>query len=126
VQPATPYAYYHRALAFQAAGEREKAISDVTESIRLDSQYAAAYNARAWLRFEAKQLTHGLADVQHSLDLSADDAASLDTRAHIYEALGRREDAIADYKRVLASLPERHSQAQPTRDALKRLGAPVQ
>jgi regulator of sirC expression with transglutaminase-like and TPR domain len=87
---------------------------------------AAAYNARAWLRFEVKQLTQGLADVQRSLDLSAEDAASLDTRAHIYEAQGRREDAIADYKRVLALLPERHSQAQPTRDALKRLGAPVQ
>jgi len=32
--------------------------------------------------------------------------ASLDTRAHTYEALGRREDAIAGYKRVLALLPE--------------------
>jgi hypothetical protein len=126
VQPASPYAYYYRALALQAEGEREKAISDVTESIKLDPQYAAAYNARAWLRFEVKQLTQGLADVQRSLDLSAEDAASLDTRAHIYEAQGRREDAIADYKRVLALLPERHSQAQPTRDALKRLGAPVQ
>jgi tetratricopeptide (TPR) repeat protein len=126
VQPASPYAYYYRSLAFQAAGQREKAITDVTESIRLDPQYAVAYNARAWMRFEAKQLTQGLADVQRSLDLSADDAASLDTRAHIYETLGRREDAIADYKRVLALLPERHSQAQPTRDALKRLGAPVQ
>src|SRR5215467_2713312 len=126
VQPASPYAYYYRALALAAAGQREKAISDLTESIRLDPQYAVAYNSRAWMHFEAKQLTQGLADVQRSLDLSADDAASLDTRAHIYEALGRREDAIADYKRVLTLLPERHSQAQPTRDALRRLGAPVQ
>jgi tetratricopeptide (TPR) repeat protein len=126
LQPTSPYAYYHRAQAFQTAGERETAISDLTESIRLDPQYAVAYNSRAWMHFEAKQLTQGLADVQRALDLSADDAASLDTRAHIYEALGRREDAIADYKRVLALLPERHSQAQPTRDALKRLGAPDQ
>jgi len=126
VQPESPYAYRHRALALAAAGQREKAISDLTESIRLDPQYAVAYNSRAWMRFEAKQLPQALADVQRSLDLSAEDAASLDTRAHIYEALGRREDAIADYKRVLALLPERHSQVQPTRDALKRLGAPVQ
>src|SRR5262245_25199559 len=45
-QPASPYAYYYRALALQAGGEREKAISDVTESIKLDPQYAAAYNTR--------------------------------------------------------------------------------
>jgi len=51
--------------------------------------------------------------------------ASLDTRAHIYEALGRREDAIADYKRVLALLPEKHAQVQPTQESLERLGASV-
>ena len=59
------------------------------------------------------------------MDLSADDAASLDTRAHIYEALGRREDAIADYKRVLALLSETHAQVQPTQEALERLGASI-
>jgi len=73
--------------------------------------------------FQAKKLTPALVDVQRSLDLSADDAASLDTRAHIYEALGRREDAIADYRRVLALLPEKHARVQPTREALERLGA---
>ncbi|HKD25461.1 MAG TPA: hypothetical protein VKC66_06045 [Xanthobacteraceae bacterium] len=43
----------------------------------------------------------------------------------MYEALGRREDAIADYKRVLALLPEKHAHVQPTREALERLGASV-
>jgi len=65
-------------------------------------------------------LTQALVDVQCSLDLLADDAASLDTRAHICEALGRREDAIADYKRVLALLSETHAQVQPTQEALER------
>ena len=125
-RPDLDRAYYLRARAYTRLRRPADALADLATAIRLDPQYAVAYNSRAWMRFEAKQLTQGLADIQRSLDLSADDAASLDTRADIYEALGRREDAIADYKRVLALLPERHSQAQPIRDALKRLGAPVQ
>jgi tetratricopeptide (TPR) repeat protein len=125
MQPTSPFAYYHRAIAYDAAGEHDKAVSDISEALKLDTQYAIAYNARAWMYFEAKKFTQALVDVQRSLDLWADDAASLDTRAHVYEALGRREDAIADYKRVLALLPERHSRVQPTREALERLGASV-
>jgi hypothetical protein len=114
MQPASPFDYYHRAIAYDRAGEDDKAVSDISEALKLDPQYAIAYNARAWLYFEANKLTQALVDVQRSLDLSAEDAASLDTRAHIYEALGRREDAIADYKRVLALLPGTHAQLQAT------------
>jgi regulator of sirC expression with transglutaminase-like and TPR domain len=38
---------------------------------------------------------------------------------HIFEALGRREEAIADFRRALAKAPD----LQGSKDALKRLGA---
>jgi tetratricopeptide (TPR) repeat protein len=44
---------------------------------------------------------------------------ALDTRGHIFEALGRREEAIADFRRALAKAPD----LQGSKDALKRLGA---
>jgi hypothetical protein len=40
-------------------------------------------------------------------------------RGHIFEALGRREEAIADFRRALAKAPD----LQGSKDALKRLGA---
>jgi regulator of sirC expression with transglutaminase-like and TPR domain len=76
--------------------------------------------------FQTGNLVQGLADIQRALELRPDDAASLDTRAHIYEAMNRRADAIVDYKHVLTLIPETHPNAQPTRDALKRLSAPTQ
>jgi tetratricopeptide (TPR) repeat protein len=86
MQPPNPFAYYHRAIAYDTAGEHDKAVSGISEALKLDTQYAIAFNARAWMYFEAKKFTQALPDVQRSLDLRADDAASLDTRAHIYEA----------------------------------------
>ena len=44
---------------------------------------------------------------------------TLDTRGHILEALGRREEAIADFRRALSIEPRLGG----SRDALKRLGA---
>ena len=46
-------------------------------------------------------------------------AQALDTRGHIYEALGRREEAIADFRGALAIEPR----LQGSRDGLRRLGA---
>jgi len=51
--------------------------------------------------------------------LEPDYAAALDTRGHIFEALGKREEAIADFRRAVASDPS----MEGSRDALKRLGA---
>jgi tetratricopeptide (TPR) repeat protein len=48
MQPASPFAYYRRAIAFDTAGEHDKAVSDISEALRLDPQYAIAYNAHAW------------------------------------------------------------------------------
>jgi tetratricopeptide (TPR) repeat protein len=51
--------------------------------------------------------------------LQPNDAAALDTRASIFEALGRKEEAIADFRRALAKDPNK----QNSKDGLKRLGA---
>jgi len=60
-----------------------------------------------------------LADADAALKLKPDAAPALDTRAHILEALGRREEAIADFRRALAIEPR----LSGSREGLKRLGA---
>ena len=74
---------------------------------------------RAWAYFKADKAAQGLPDVEKSLQLLPDDPGALDTRGHIFEALGRREEAIADFRRALANAPD----LQGSKDALKRLGA---
>jgi hypothetical protein len=43
----------------------------------------------------------GLDDVERSLQLSRYNANALDTRAHIYQTLGRLEEALHDYNQAM-------------------------
>jgi Tfp pilus assembly protein PilF len=47
-----------------------------------------------------------LPDVEHALSLDPNDPFAHDTRAHILAALGRRNEAIAEYKKALALKPD--------------------
>jgi hypothetical protein len=51
--------------------------------------------------------------------LAAGDAAALDTRAHIFEAMKKRNEAISDFRQALLKDPS----LQSSLDGLKRLGA---
>ncbi len=60
-------------------------------------------------------------DVKKSLELRPDDPGAFEARGLIFEALGRKQEAIADFRRALTMAPNR----QISKDALKRLGALV-
>jgi tetratricopeptide (TPR) repeat protein len=59
-----------------------------------------------------------LPDAEKSLALKPNNARALDTRGSIFEALQRKEEAIADFKRALSVDPD----LQNSRDGLIRLG----
>jgi Tfp pilus assembly protein PilF len=71
-------------------------------------------------RTDGGKAAKGLPDVQRALEFDPEFAAAYDTRGHIYEALGRKEDAIADFRKALALDPEELG----SREGLKRLSAP--
>jgi tetratricopeptide (TPR) repeat protein len=85
----------------------------------LDPKSATAYNDRAWYYFKAGKAAQGLPDAEKALTLALGYVDALDTRGHIFEALGRREEAITDLRRALAKGPNHQS----TKAALQRLGA---
>jgi Flp pilus assembly protein TadD len=62
--------------------------------------------------------TKALADANKSISLVSTDANAYETRAEIYEKLGQRDKAIADYRKSVALDPKQ----KLSRDALKRLG----
>jgi Tfp pilus assembly protein PilF len=47
-----------------------------------------------------------LADIEQALALDPNDPFAHDTRAHTLAALGRRNEAIAEYKKALAIKPD--------------------
>jgi tetratricopeptide (TPR) repeat protein len=111
-------AYFNRANHYDSKGLHDQAIADYTRAIALKPDYAAAYNNRAGVRHKKGEDGVGLLDAEKAVAL-APTANRIETRAEIYEKLGRRGEAVADYRASLKLDPD----MQEARDGLKRLGA---
>jgi regulator of sirC expression with transglutaminase-like and TPR domain len=61
----------------------------------------------------------GLPDAERALELTPNAPLALETRGQIFESLGKREEAIADFRRALSRAPS----LTEARAGLKRLGA---
>ena len=99
-----------------------RAIADYTKAIEINQKFAVAYNNRAWAYFKAGKAADGLPDVDKSLELQPDSPNAPDTRGSIFEALGRRDEAIADFRRALSVGADNPDVQIRGKEALKRLG----
>jgi Flp pilus assembly protein TadD len=61
-----------------------------------------------------------LPDANRAVELAAEDAKSVETRGLIYEALGKKTEAIADYRKALTLKGSDDGRLNKTR--LRRLG----
>jgi tetratricopeptide (TPR) repeat protein len=115
-------AYQLRAKAYAAKGQSDLADADIEQAVTLsvgpgakpDAKY---YNNRAWAYHLVGADAKALPIVTKALELEKT-PNTLETRAEIYEKLGRREEAIADYRASLAGAPT----MQPAKDGLARMG----
>jgi len=114
----SPTYFTMRGVVWGLKGSPDKAIADYGSAIALDSNNGQRYAIRGWARFKANQLQDGLTDVNKALVLAPGLTDALLTRGHIYEALGRKDSALADFKAVLAGTPD----IVDAKAALKRLG----
>ena len=115
-------AYQLRAKAYAAKGQSDLADADIEQAVTLIAGPAAKpdaklYNNRAWAYHLIGADAKALPIVTKSLELEKSPNA-LETRAEIYEKLGRREEAIADYRAALAGAPT----MQSAKDGLARMG----
>ena len=101
----TPAAYSLRGMVHYDKGNWDKAISDYSEAIRLDTSNGEAFNNRAWTYYRTGRSDKALSDADAAVRLLSKQAYVWDTRAHIHAALGNREAAISDFRAALAIDP---------------------
>ena len=114
--------YNNRGVAYMKMGDYDRAIAEQTKALEIDSTTPEAFSYyfnRALTYLKAGKATQGLSDAERALQLSPNSAFALNARGQILEALGRRQDAIADFRQALAIDPN----IEDSRDGLRRLGA---
>jgi tetratricopeptide (TPR) repeat protein len=111
-------AYYHRGIAYERKQQIDLAIADFSKAVEINPRFGDAFDARARIHLKTDQRSLALRDAERAVAIDSLDERFLDTRARVYEALGRPQDAIADYRRVLTSNPS----AKSAIDGLSRLG----
>ncbi len=120
LDPNDPYSYGGLGYAYGGSGLYTLAIESFTEAIRLQSDYADAYNGRCWVNaIHLSQYGQALPDCQRATQLTPDVAYMHNDLAKVYEGLSDNENAIKEYRRMLELDPN----AQSAIDALKQLGA---
>ena len=101
--PRYALAYSNRGNAYGHQKKYSLAIADYKEAIRHNSALYQPYNNLANLYYKTGQADKGAYYIHHAMRLVAgrtkfERAAVLDTRGHIFEALGRKAEAIQDYR----------------------------
>jgi membrane associated rhomboid family serine protease len=115
--PNNGQAHAFRAERYLAKEDYAAALPDLDAALAAGIDTPQLRNNRAWSLYKLDRPGDGLADADVAVTAEPENAASLDTRAHIYEALGRRNEAISDYQAALAKDPT----IKESQDGLKRL-----
>jgi Tfp pilus assembly protein PilF len=100
------------------------ALADLSKAIALAPSDPENYNSRAWANHLKGDDAKGLPDVQKAIAMRSDNGDTIETRAEIYEKLGKRELAIADYRATLKLSSPGSQAVLDAQRGLKRLNAP--
>lgn len=119
LKPDHANAYNSRGAAFFEKDDYGHAIADLTKAIDLDSNYALPLTNRGNVYRYIRAYDVALKDLNASIGINAKSLGAYYYRAQVQEGLGHKDEAIADYRKVLTIDPN----DQDSKDALKRLGA---
>ena len=109
------------AVAATARGDYPQALALYEQAIRQAPHLMWLYRNRAETYLNMGEHDKALDDVQRSLAVFRRDASALNQRGRIYEAMGRKQDAIADFRAALA-LDQGAKANADSRAGLRRLG----
>lgn len=98
--------FYNRGTAYAGKREYDRAIQDYDQAIRLDPNFAPAFDARCFARVLVNRFQEAVTDCNESLRLRPSDGDSLGNRGFAYLKLKKLDLALADYDTALQVNPE--------------------
>lgn len=100
--------YGKRGLVYSEAGNYQAAITNYEKAIKLAPGYATAYNNLAWLYADTLEtnLEEALELAQRAVELKPESPNYLDTLAWTYYKLGRHQEALDLYNKIIERNPK--------------------
>jgi tetratricopeptide (TPR) repeat protein/S1-C subfamily serine protease len=95
------YAYTNRGIAKRDLGDKEGAISDWSQAIKFNPNFAKAYNNRGFVNSELGNRQRALADFDRAIIINPNYANAYYNRAYVKSDLGDSQKAITDLNRAI-------------------------
>lgn len=103
--PGDPELLCLRAQALSWMQQFNKALADLNLALKLKSDFAGAYQDRAFVHENMQHYPLAIADFEKAIALNPQDIESMGSRAKLLDVLGRHREAVAGYTRVIETSP---------------------
>jgi tetratricopeptide (TPR) repeat protein len=98
-------AYNNRGFFLDRKGDRDSAISDLDEAIRIDPQYARAWINRGIVRAHRDELDRAIADFSEAIRLEPTNVSALVDRGNARRVKHDFDNAMTDYEEAIRIAP---------------------
>jgi tetratricopeptide (TPR) repeat protein len=93
--------HYNIAAAYFETGKYEEAVKELQEAIRIDPQYATAYNSLGYIYIQLKQYDSAADSFRTAIDLRSDFVEAIGNLGVTYWLMGRLQEALDQFQRAL-------------------------
>ncbi len=114
--------YVNRGDLYFRQGEYDKGISDFNAALARDTKFERAYMGRTLSLLRKNDQQGALRSVEEMVRNIPGSAIAVETKAYVLKALGRREQAIAEYRKALAMARDVLQLREEIKKALQQLG----
>lgn len=97
--------YNNRGIAWSGKGDKDRAIADYDQAIKLNPNNANIYNNRGIAWSDKGEVGRAISDYDQAIRLDPKSAAAYDNRGNAWDAKGDRDRAIADYDQAIRLNP---------------------